>query len=53
MTPGQKLARNSYNLGAAISIQKSKDFVFSLRLDGENTSGYRDVAGQVLGQWYF
>lgn len=52
-TPGQSLTRDSMNLGAAVSFQKSKNFVLSLQLDGEKSAGYYSVAGQVTGQWRF
>jgi len=52
-TPGQSLTRDTMNLGAAVSFQKSKNFVLSLQLDGEKSAGYYSVAGQVTGQWRF
>jgi outer membrane autotransporter protein len=52
-TPGQDLARNTYNLGAALAFQKSQDFTLTLQLDGERASGYSAVSGQVIGQWLF
>lgn len=53
VTPGQDLASNTYNLGAALVFRKSSDFTFTLQLDGEVASGYRSVAGQAVGQWLF
>ncbi|ADI30436.1 autotransporter outer membrane beta-barrel domain-containing protein [Methylotenera versatilis] len=52
-TPGQELASNSYNIGAAIAFQKTKNFTFSVNLDGEKASGYNAVSGQVVGLWKF
>ena len=53
VTPGQDLASNTYNLGAALVLRKSSDFTFTLQLDGEVASGYSAIAGQAVGQWLF
>lgn len=53
VTPGQDLASNTYNLGAALVFRKSSNFSFTLQLDGEVASGYRAIAGQAVGQWLF
>lgn len=53
VTPGQDLASNTYNVGAALVFRKSRAFTFTVQLDGEVASGYRAVAGQAVGQWLF
>ena len=53
VAPGQDLASNTYNLGAALVFRKSRAFTFTLQLDGEVASGYSAVAGQAVGQWLF
>ncbi len=52
-TPGQDLVRNRYNLGAAVSFQKTERFSLSVRLDGEWASDYAAASGQVVGHWKF
>lgn len=52
-TPGQKLAQDSFNAGAGLSFNKSKNFTFSVIVDGEEAAGYKAVSGQVIGQWKF
>jgi outer membrane autotransporter protein len=52
-TPGQKLAQDSLNAGAGLSFQKSKNFTFSVIVDGEEAAGYQAVSGQLVGQWKF
>lgn len=52
-TPGQDLPRNRYNVGAALTFQKSERFSVSVQLDGEWASGYNAASGQVVGQWRF
>jgi uncharacterized protein with beta-barrel porin domain len=52
-TPGQKLAQDSFNAGAGLSFQKSRDFTFAVVVDGEEAAGYKAVSGQVVGQWKF
>jgi outer membrane autotransporter protein len=44
-TPGQKLAQDSFNAGAGLAFQKSKNFTFSVIVDGEEAAGYKSVSG--------
>lgn len=52
-TPGQDLASDTYNVGASLAFQKSKNFTFTVQVDGEKANGYSAVSGQVVGQWRF
>ena len=53
VTPGQALARNSFNVGAALAIQRSRNFTLTLQVDGEKSTGFTSYAGQAVGQWRF
>lgn len=52
-TPGQTLAKNTYNLGLAIAFQNRKNFTATVQLDGEAATGYSAYAAQVSAQWRF
>ncbi|MDP5238063.1 autotransporter outer membrane beta-barrel domain-containing protein [Uliginosibacterium sp. 31-16] len=52
-TAGQKLARNTFALGAGVAIQKTRDFNLKIRLNSELAKGYQSFAGQIQGQWLF
>jgi len=52
-TEGQEIARNTYNMSGALRFQKTEDFSISLQLDGERTTGYSAVTGQIVGHWKF
>ncbi|MDR5171922.1 autotransporter domain-containing protein [Methylobacillus flagellatus] len=52
-TEGQEIARNTYSLGGALRFQRTEDFSLSLQLDGERTTGYSAVTGQIVGHWKF
>lgn len=53
VTPGQALAPNSFNVGAALAIQRSRNFTLTLQVDGEKSTGFTSYAGQAVGQWRF
>lgn len=53
VTPGQDLAKNTINLGGVLALQKTKDFLMSLQVDGEKASGYSAISAQIIGHWRF
>lgn len=53
LTPGQKLARNTLNIGGSLVYEKSKTFSLSLQLDGERAPHYGSASGQIVGLWRF
>lgn len=52
-TPGQDLAKDSYNVGAALTFTQKRDFAATIQVDVEKASGYEALAGQIVGQWLF
>jgi len=52
-TPGQKIARNSYNLGAGLTFLPNKTSKVSVTYDFDTRSGYKGHALQVTGRWDF
>ncbi|MGH6647841.1 autotransporter outer membrane beta-barrel domain-containing protein [Aquabacterium sp.] len=53
LTPGQKLARNTLNIGGSLVYEKSKTFSLSLQIDGERSPHYGAASAQVVGLWRF
>lgn len=53
LTPGQKLARNTLNIGGSLVYEKSETFSLSLQLDGERAPHYGSASGQIVGLWRF
>lgn len=53
LTPGQKLARNTLNIGGSLVYEKSKTFSLSLQVDGERAPHYGAASAQVVGLWRF
>lgn len=52
-TSGQNLPRNSWSLGGALAVTRSKAFTLVLQLDGERAPGYAGYAAQAVGRWLF
>jgi outer membrane autotransporter protein len=52
-TPGQDITRNTFNIGAQITMETSKSFQLSIRADADYGDRYSAYAGQLLAQWRF
>lgn len=52
-TSGQNLPRNSWSLGGALAVTRTKAFTLVLQLDGERAPGYTGYAAQAVGRWLF
>jgi outer membrane autotransporter protein len=52
-TLGQKIARDTYNIGASLMVNTKHNFSVSVQLDAEQSSGYDAIAGQVVANWKF
>lgn len=53
VTAGQDITANTYNVGAAVTVQRSETFSLSVQLDGEWAADYQGASGQIVGQWRF
>lgn len=52
-TPGQKIARDTGNIGGSLLFSVAKNAALSVHYDYEGASGFSNQTGQVIGQWWF
>jgi outer membrane autotransporter protein len=53
VTPGQKIARDSANLGGSLMFTVAKNVAMSMAYDVDIAKGYRNQTAQIVGKMWF